>query len=97
VTNFDKWPMWKLALALNVLGAGGVALGLASTDVKLSPKYSVQIALSTLAFVNLMFLVVRPRSLVAKSEGSTRVSALPLLVDIVRERPLVVMLVVLQL
>jgi hypothetical protein len=89
--------MWKLAVALNALGAVGVALGFASTDVKLSPKYEVPIALSVLAFLNLMFLVIRPRSLAAKGEGSTRVSVLLLLADVFRGRPMIVMLVVLQL
>lgn len=37
--TFDSWPVWKRALTLNVLGLAGVAIGFASSDVKLSPEF----------------------------------------------------------
>jgi Na+/melibiose symporter-like transporter len=79
------------------LGAVGVAVGFAWTEVKLSPRYCAPIVVFTLAFLNLMFLGVRPRILAARAGGKPKDAALRLLVDLVRERPLIVLLVVLQL
>lgn len=67
--NFDQWALWKRALVLNLLGAIAVVIGFASSDAKLSLKFYVAIALITLAFLNFMFLVVRPRILAARASG----------------------------
>ena len=95
--NFDRWAVWKRAFIVNALGVVGVALGFASSGVKLSPRYSVPIAVFALAFLNLMFLILRPGAVAAKAGGKPKTAALPLLVDVVRERPLIVLLVILQL
>jgi hypothetical protein len=95
--NFDQWNGWKRAVVVNALGAVSGAVGFASAGVKLSPQYCVPIAVFALAYLNLMFLIVLPRSLAAKAGGKPRVAALTLLVDVVQERPLLVLLVVLQL
>lgn len=89
--------MWRRAFIVNALGAAGVALGFALSETKPLPKYCVPIAVFVLAFLNLMFLVVRPRSLAARAGGKPKVAAFPLLVDVVRERPIIVLLVILQL
>jgi hypothetical protein len=95
--NFDQWSVWKRAFMVNALGAIGVALGFASSGVKLSPIYRVPIAVFSLAFLNLMFLVLRPRIVATRAEGKPNAAALSMLGDVVRERPLIVLLVVLQL
>jgi hypothetical protein len=95
--NFDEWSVWKRAFIVNALGAIGVVLGFASSEVKLSPTYSVPIAVFTLAFLDLMFLILRPRIVATRAEGRPNAAALSMLVDVVRERPLIVLLVVLQL
>jgi hypothetical protein len=95
--NFDQWSVWKRAFIVNVLGVIGVALGFTSSEVKLSPAYTVPIAVFTLAFLNLMFLILRPRIVATSAGGKPGAAALPMLVNVVRERPLVVLLVVLQL
>jgi Na+/melibiose symporter-like transporter len=94
---FDQWTVWKRAFIVNALGAVGVGLGFASSEAKLSPKYNVPIAVFVVAFLNLMFLIVRPRSLAARAEGKPKVAAIPLLIEVVQERPLIALLVVLQL
>jgi len=67
--NFDQWALWKRALVINVLGTIGVVIGFASSDAKLSRNFDVAIALILLAFLNFMFLVVRPRILAARAPG----------------------------
>ena len=95
--NFDHWSVWKRAFTVNALGAIGVALGFASSGVKLSPTHNVPIAVFSLAFLNLMFLILRPRIVATRAEGKPNAPALSMLGDVVRERPLIVLLVVLQL
>lgn len=95
--NFDQWSVGKRALVVNALGIAGVALGFASSGVKLSPTYSVPITVFAFAFLNVIFLILRPRIVAARAGGKPKAAALHLLVDMVRERPLVVALVVLQL
>ena len=95
--NFDQWSVWKRACIVNALGAIGVALGFASSGAKLSPTYSVPIAVFTLALLNLMFLILRPRIVATRAEGKPNATALSMLGDVVRKRPLIVLLVLLQL
>jgi hypothetical protein len=95
--NFDQWPVWKRALILNALGIVGVALGFASSTASLSHTYMAPIAVFVLAFLNLMFLILRPRMLATKAGGKPKYGGLTVFVDVVRERPLIVLLVVLQL
>jgi hypothetical protein len=94
--TFDQWDTWKRALVVNALGIVGAGFGFSSSETKLSPKYEIPIVVFVLAFLNLMFLVVRPRILAARAGGRV-VAAFPLFIEVVRERPLIVCLVVLQL
>ncbi len=94
--SFDQWTIWKRVFTVNALGAVGVTFGFVSSEAKLSPTYCVPIAVFTLAFLNLMLLIVRPRILAARAEGKPN-QALTVMVDVVRRRMLIVLLVVLQL
>jgi lysylphosphatidylglycerol synthetase-like protein (DUF2156 family) len=94
--TFDNWPVWKRALTLNVLGLAGVAIGFASSDVKLSPELCVPIAVFTLALLNVLILVVRPHIMANRAAGRGG-SFSEAFVAIVRERPLIVLLLINQL
>jgi len=93
---FDDWPLWKRALTLNMVGVVGVAIGFASSDVKLSPKFCVPIAVFSLALLNFLFLSVRPQMLAAKAVGQPG-TFLQVFVRVVRERPLMLLLLMNQL
>jgi len=97
MTNIDDWPLWKRASLFNILTMLGIAIGFASAQVSLSPHLWVPITVFTAAFANLMFLVVRPRILAAKRTGAAPISAWDGLHKIIIERPLVFLVVVLQL
>ena len=94
--TLDGWPLWKRAVALNIVGIAGVAIGFASSDVRLSPKFTVPIVVFTLAVLNFLFLVVRPQLVEARVIGQPGVF-LQVLVRIVRQRPLIILLVINQL
>jgi uncharacterized membrane protein (DUF2068 family) len=93
---FDDWPLSKRAATLNILGVAGVAIGFASSDVKLAPNLSVPIAVFTLAVLNFLFFVVRPQLVAAKAVGRTGVLS-RMLVHVVQQRPLILLLVINQL
>jgi Na+/melibiose symporter-like transporter len=95
--NFDQWSTWKRALVLNVLGAVGVAAGFAWSGAKLPPKYSVPVIVFILAYLNFLFLVIRPRILAAKAAGTPKIDTLRQLASVVCERPLIILLIIFQL
>lgn len=92
----DSWPLWGRVAFANIIGAVSVAIGFASSDVKLSPSFSVPIAVFILAIMNFLFLVVRPRVIAAKAAGHP-VLAWEVVGRIVRQRPLILLLVINQL
>lgn len=93
---FDGWPLRKRAVAVNIIGAASVIIGFASADVKLSPSFGVPIAVFTLAFLNFLFLVVRPQLVEARATGQSAIAS-QVLVRVVRQRPLILLLVINQL
>jgi uncharacterized membrane protein (DUF2068 family) len=95
--SFDRWPLWKRALVANAIAASGVILGFASSGAKLSPEYSVPIAVYTFAFIDFMFLAVRPRIMADRAIGTPKPTLSGIALDIVRERRFIVVLVVIQL
>jgi uncharacterized membrane protein (DUF2068 family) len=93
--TFDQWPAWRRALTLNTLAVAGISISLA-TGAKLSPKYNVPVVVFTLALLNFLFLGVRPRIVAARAIGASPIDALGATANVVRERPLVMVLVILQ-
>ena len=93
--NFNDWKLWQRALLLNVLGCAGVAIGFVFGG-GVSPDYYAPIAIVVLALFNFLFFVVHPRFLDAQRLGKT-IAPIEIAVTVLRERPLVSLLVVLQL
>lgn len=91
----DKRSLWKWALLTNVLGAIGISLGFAS-GAKLSADLRVYIAVPAIVFLNLMFLVVRPRIVLARTLGKSP-NALNVLYEVLTERPILTLVCGLQL
>jgi len=94
--TFDIWPLWKRALALNIVCVAGIGIGFASSNVKLSPAYCVPIGVFTLALLNFLFLVVRPQIVMSRPQGDRLVFS-EAFVAAVRGRPLVFLLLINQL
>jgi hypothetical protein len=94
--NFDLLAASKRALLVNAAAVIGVGVGFASADSHVSPDNSAPLCVFTLALVNLMFLIVRPRILANIAEGKATQSGLRIILDLVRERPFIVLLVLLQ-
>jgi hypothetical protein len=63
---FDDWSARKRAVALNLIGSLSLAIYFSSADVKLPADYYAYTSVYLLAFLNFMFLVVRPRVLTAR-------------------------------
>lgn len=94
--TFDTWPLWKRAITINVLGLGGVGMGFASSDIKLSPELCTPVLVFTLALLNFLMLEVRPHMLVNRALGR-RNSFSEAAITSVHERPLVLLLLINQL
>ena len=92
-----EWPFWKRVVFTNVIAAVGVYVGFASSGVKLSVILEMRIAVFTIAFMNLMFLVVGPRIYARKADGGTAPSPFSVSYEVLAERPFVTVLLVLQL
>jgi len=95
--NFDHWPLWKRVLVLNMAGVVGAVIGYASISTRVPPHYVVRPAVFFLAFANLMALVVRPRVLAARTPGGPGVTTPQILLTVLRERPIVLVLILLLL
>lgn len=93
----NQWTLWQWVLFTNVVGAIGVYVGFATSRVKLSSDVEVYIAVPTIAFLNLMFLVVRPRMVAERTAGRRGPSPMGLLYAALAERPLLSALCILQL
>jgi hypothetical protein len=93
--NFNDWKFWHRALFVNVLGCAGVVIGFAF-GVKVSPDYYAPIAIVVLVLFNFLFFVVNPIVVDARRSGRT-VAPIEVAVTVLRERPLISLLVILQL
>jgi hypothetical protein len=89
--------MWQWALFTNVIAALGIYFGFLSSEVKLSSSMQVYIAVPTIVFLNLLFLVVRPRIRAARSVGQSAPSSIGVLYAVLAKRPLLTSLCILQL
>jgi hypothetical protein len=95
--TFNQLPLWKRVLFTNAMAAGGVWIGFASSGVKLSAILQSRIAVFTVIFMNLMFLVVAPRINAQKNAGGTSLNPWRVFYQVLSERPLITALVILQL
>ncbi len=93
---FDDWSEWKRATALNLTGSLGLLIGFFSAGVRLSPDYYAYASVFALAYLNFMFLVVRPQLLEAR-RTKPESSMWHVLLKILRDRLFIIVLVVLQL
>ena len=93
----DQWPFWERAVFTNVIAVAGVYIGFAASGTKLSVSLEMHIAVFTIAFMNLMFLVVRPRINVRKASGTAAPNPWSVVYEVLAERPFVTILLVLQL
>jgi len=94
----DQWPGWQRAVFWNVCAAVGVYIGFATTsEPKVSTNVRVHIAVFTIAFLDLMFLSVRPRLMSEKVAGKATPNPWAVLYRVLVERPYVIALVMLQL
>ena len=91
----DKWPLRKWVLFTNAMGAVGICLGFLS-GTRLPADLRVYIAVPAIVFLNLMFLVVRPRMAVARAAGKPP-NAMGVLYELLSERPILTLVCVLQL
>jgi len=97
VKPLDQWPFWERAVFMNVIATVGVYIGFASSGNKLSVFLEMRIAVFTIAFMNLMFLVIRPRINARKGAGGTVPNPWSVVYEVLAERPFVTALLVLQL
>jgi len=95
--DIDHFPLWKRALFWNVVGLIGLLLGFASAQRPLPLGWCVPFGIFFMAVFNLMFLVVRPRLLICRTKGQTPATLSHVLLNVFRERPLVILVIVLQL
>lgn len=95
--QLDQWSIWLWTLFTNVIAALGIYLGFLSSSVKLSSGAQVYVAVPTVVFLNLIFLVVRPRIREARAAGQSAPSAIGVLSRVLTERPLLTALCILQL
>jgi uncharacterized membrane protein (DUF2068 family) len=97
VKPLDQWPFWERAVFTNVIAAAGVYIGFALSDVKPSAVIEMRIGVFVFAFMNLMFLVVRPRIRNRKAVGGVGTNPWSVIYEVLAERPLVTALLFLQL
>jgi hypothetical protein len=97
VNPWVQWPLWQRVLFTNAVTAVGVYLGFASTGFKTSAIPAGFIAVFTMAFVNLMLLVVAPRVHAKKTAGIAAPSPWRVLYEVLAERPFISALLILQL
>ena len=95
--QLDQWSIWQWALYTNVIAALGIYLGFLSSSVKLSSGTQVYVAVPAIVFLNLIFLVARPRMREVRAAGQSAPSAIRVLYRVLTERPLVTALCILQL
>jgi hypothetical protein len=93
----DQWPFWERAALTNVIVTVGVYIGLASAGTKLSVILEMRIAVLTIAFMNLMLLVVRPRINALKAAGGTVPNPWSVVYEVLSERPFITLLLLVQL
>jgi hypothetical protein len=98
VTAFDQLRFWQRALLLNAMALIGIYLGfLSSSHAELSVNIKVHIATLTLAFMNFMLPVVAPRIKSQRAAGGTRVDRWQVFYEVLNERFLISVLVIIQL
>jgi hypothetical protein len=97
VKSIDAWPFWERAVFWNVIAIVGVYIGFASSGVKLPVIFEMRIAVFTIAFMNLMFLIARPRIYARKTVGGTVPNRFSVVYEILTEHPFVTALIILQL
>jgi uncharacterized membrane protein (DUF2068 family) len=95
--SFDQWPFIYRALFTNAIAWTGVFIGLAFTDVKASARIQVYVAVFVIAFINLMFLAVRPHMAARRAIGAAASNPYGALYEILKERPLITALCIFQL
>jgi hypothetical protein len=69
VASFNGLPFWKRAFLTNAVAIVGVFTGFASAGVQLPTILKARIAVFTIALMNFMLLVVRPRIISQKNKG----------------------------
>lgn len=92
-----QWPLWQRAIFWNATSAVGVCIGLAWSRGKTSVSAEVYVVVFTMALINLMFLVAVPRIHVQKATGIAAADLWSVLYQVLAERPLITVLLVLQL
>jgi hypothetical protein len=95
MTETDKWSLWQWVLFTNTVGALGICLGFL-TGTELTADLRVYIAVPAIVFLNLMFLAVRPRMVIARTSGKAP-NALSVLYEVLTERPILTLICGLQL
>jgi hypothetical protein len=95
--QLDQWSTWQWALFTNVIAGIGIYLGFLSSSVKLSSGTQVYVAVPAIVFLNLVFLVVRPRMRELRAAGQSEPSAIGVIHRVLTERPWVTVLCILQL
>jgi len=95
--QLEQWSTWQWALFTNVIAALGIYLGFLSSSVKLSSGTQVYVAVLAIVFLNLIFLVVRPRIREVRAAGQSAPSVIGVLSRVLTERPLLTALCILQL
>ena len=93
--QMDKWPLWQWVLFTNAVGAVGICVGFLS-GTQLPADLRVYIAVPAIVFLNLMFLVVRPRMAVARARGKSP-NAIGIFYEVIAERPILILACGLQL
>jgi hypothetical protein len=93
----NQWTWKQWVLFTNVVGAIGIYVGFVSSGVKLSSDMKVYVAVPIIAFLNLIFLVVRPRMQTQTTADHKGPSPIAILYLVLAERPLLTVLCILQL
>jgi hypothetical protein len=96
--QMDQWSILQLALFTNTIAMLGIYISFVSSSVKLNASMHVYIAVLTVVFLNLIFLVAGPRARAARRRGqSAQIGVYGALYEALAERPLLTVLCIVQL
>jgi uncharacterized membrane protein (DUF2068 family) len=90
-------PLLHQVLFTNSIAVVGVLVGIAVSGVKPSFRLSVYCSVFVIAWLNLMFLSAGPRFVALRAAGDTAVTPFGTLYGVLKERPFITALCILQL
>jgi len=96
MAGLNDWPLWKRVVFTNATCAGGVAIAFYGSHQNVAIEYRVYAAAGAFVLMNFMWLVVSPRVASLKRAGLEPPSAWGVAYQVIKERPFVTALAVIQ-